>query len=280
MFVSVNNRIVSNSEATLNISDLAIQRGYGIFDFFKVVGGHPYFLEDYLDRFYHSASVMRLAIPLERDQLRRAVYELIARNNLDESGIKMILTGGYSSDGYHPATPNLIISQHPLTLPSKSVIETGVKIITHEYVRDIPEVKTINYTMGIWLIEKVNSENAADVLYVKDGLVSEFPRSNFFIVTHDNAVLTASSNVLMGVTRKNVLRLARQVFTADETNIRLESVYQAREAFITSTTKRIIPVVQVNDKLIGNGQPGPVSMELLRRLIDLEEIDRLKGLQK
>lgn len=280
MFVSINNRIVPDSEATLNISDLAIQRGYGIFDFFKVVNGHPYFLEDYLDRFYHSASVMRLAVPLERDQLRRSVYELIARNNLGESGIKMILTGGYSSDGYHPAVPNLIISQHPLALPAKSVIETGVKIITNEYVRDIPQVKTINYTMGIWLIEKVNNEKAADVLYVKDGLVSEFPRSNFFIVTRDNVVLTASSNVLMGVTRKNVLRLARQVFAADETNITLEAVYQAREAFITSTTKRIIPVVQVNEKIIGNGQPGPVSMELLRRLVDLEEADRLKGLQK
>lgn len=274
MFVSINKQIVPVSEANLHVSDLAVQRGYGIFDYFKVVDGHAYFLEHYLDRFYHSAKIMRLPVPLTRDDLRRLIYTLIEKNNLAESGIKMILTGGYSADGYQPAEPNLILSQHPLVLPTQSVIEQGVKIITHEYVRDIPEAKTINYTMGIWLLDKISREQAADVLYVKNGLVSEFPRSNFFIVTRENVVLTASDNVLKGVTRKNLLDLAVRSFQGREANVTLNDVYQAKEAFITSTTKRIIPVVQVNDTMISNGRPGEISLALLKQLIDLEKADR------
>jgi branched-chain amino acid aminotransferase len=275
MFVSINNEIVPVNEAKVHVSDLAVQRGYGIFDYFKVVNGHAYFLDHYLDRFFHSAEVMRLPVSLTRKELRHSIYNLIGKNNLAESGIKMILTGGYSPDGYQPGEPNLILSQHPLVLPTQSVIESGVKIITHEYVRDIPEVKTINYTMGIWLLDKIAREQAVDVLYVNDGLVSEFPRSNFFIVTRENVVLTASANVLKGVTRKNILGLAAQSFNAGETNVTLNDVYQAKEAFITSTTKRIIPVVQVNDSTIGDGRPGEVSLALLQRLIELEKADRL-----
>jgi branched-chain amino acid aminotransferase len=275
MFISLNNQIVPVAEAKLHVSDLAVQRGYGIFDYFKVVDGHAYFLDHYLDRFFHSAAVMRLPMPLTREELRNAIYTLIGKNNLAESGIKMILTGGYSPDGYQPTAPNLILSQHPLVLPTQSVIEAGVKIITHEYVRDIPEVKTINYTMGIWLLDKIASEQAADVLYVKDGLVSEFPRSNFFIVTRENVVLTASANVLKGVTRKNILDLAGKTFKSQEVNVTLNDVHQAKEAFITSTTKRIIPVIRVNDTTIGDGRPGEVSMALLQQLIDLEKADRL-----
>jgi branched-chain amino acid aminotransferase len=274
MYSFVNNKFVPADKAFLHASDLSIQRGYGIFDFLKIVDGHPFFLDDYMDRFFRSASIMRLAVPLTRPQLVQTVFELIDRNKLTSSGIKIILTGGYSTDGYTPAVPNLLLSQHELTLPSAELQQSGVSIITHEYVRDFPEVKTINYTMGIWLIERLKIENSYDVLYHKDGQISEFPRSNFFIVRKDNTVVTASKNVLYGVTRKNVLRLATECFSAIEGDISMEDLYEASEAFITSTTKRILPVVKVDGRVVGNGKPGPVSMVLLQKLIELENVDK------
>jgi len=277
-YIFVRDRIVPQAQAVLHVSDLAIQRGYGIFDFFKIENGHPFFLPDYLDRFYASADVMRLKIPYDRAQLTNIVYDLIEKNNLPASGIKMLLTGGYSPDGYQVVEPNLILSQHVVVLPQQTQIEQGVKLITHDYVRDIPGVKTINYSMGIWLAQKIAQHNAFDVLYQKGGLVSELPRSNFFIVKQDNSVWTAAGNVLRGITRKNLLSLtARNVH---EGNVTLEDLFQAKEAFLTSTTKRIVPVVQVDDRIIGNGKPGAVSLTLLKDLIRLEQEDVKAALAK
>jgi D-alanine transaminase/branched-chain amino acid aminotransferase len=274
MFAIVNAEITPVEKAFLHISDLSIQRGYGIFDFFKIQDAHSFFQEDYFDRFYRSAQIMRLEVPLPRTELRSAIQELIRKNEMPASGIKMILTGGYSADGYHPATPNLIITQHALTLPGPEVMEHGINIITHEYVRDIPQVKTINYSVGIWLIEKIKQSNAADVLYRQNGVVSEFPRSNFFIVKHDNTVVTPALQILSGITRKNVLKLAAQRFKAEEGVVTMDDIFNAREAFLTSTTKRVVPIVQVDGKPIADGKPGPVTRALLEDLITLEKEDQ------
>jgi branched-chain amino acid aminotransferase len=273
MYAIINSEIVPYEKAFIHASDLAIHRGYGIFDFLKVASGHPYFLNDYMDRFYHSASVMRLTIPLERNALTDLVFKLIKLNAMESSGVKMILTGGYSPDGYQPDRPNLIITQHELVLPPAELIRKGVYVITHEYVRDIPTVKTINYTMGIWLIDKIKAAGAYDVLYCKDRMISEFPRSNFFIVRKDGVVVTPAENVLAGVTRKNILKAASRHFEAIEGDVTLEDVSEAREAFITSTTKRVLPVVKVDSQVIGNGIPGPVSATLLAELLELEKTD-------
>src|SRR6478609_11290327 len=99
-FAFVNNEIVDISEALLHVSDLAVQRGYGIFDFFKIENGHPFFLQDHLDRFFESARILKLSVPLLREEIEQLIHQLIARNAMPESGIKLILTGGYSTDGY------------------------------------------------------------------------------------------------------------------------------------------------------------------------------------
>ena len=121
---------------------------------------------------------------------------------------------------------------------------------------------------------KIREHNAADVLYCKDNIASEFPRCNFFIVGNDDNVLTPSTNVLHGITRKNLLSMHAK-FNIKEAMITLDDVYSAREAFLTSTTKRIIPIVKVNDRTIGNGSPGRVTLSLLEELIDLEVRDSL-----
>jgi D-alanine transaminase/branched-chain amino acid aminotransferase len=160
-----------------------------------------------------------------------------------------------------------------LTIPPQEQLLKGIRIITHEYVRDVPGVKTINYTTGIWLLDRLRNENAADVLYHKNGGVSEFPRSNFFIVRHDNTVVTAADLVLKGVTRRNVLSLAAKRYPTIEGTITLEDVYSAKEAFLTSTTKRIVPVIEMDNKPIGDGRAGEVTKQLLDDLVTLEELD-------
>ncbi|AMM51845.1 amino acid aminotransferase [Rufibacter sp. DG15C] len=273
LYAYVRGEILPYEQAFLHVSDLSIQRGYGVFDFLKVEQGQPLFMEDYLDRFFQSAQLMELEIPLERAALQEVIFTLIDKNNLPLSGIKMILTGGYSPDGYQPVSPNLLILQQPVTMPTQEQIQTGFSIITHDYVRDIPAAKTINYSVGIKLLSQVKAQGADDVLYHNGEVVSEFPRANFFIVRQDNTVVTAAQDVLKGITRKNVLEIAGRLFKAEEGIVTLQDIGQAKEAFLTSTTKRVMPVVKIDGRIIGDGTPGPVTLALLEELLKLENPD-------
>ncbi|MDQ4142069.1 MAG: aminotransferase class IV [Bacteroidota bacterium] len=270
LYVYHQGEIILLQDAFLHISDLAVQRGFGIFDFFKVQNNVPLFLDDYLQRFYESARLMDLPVPFAPDELKKVLYQLMEKNQIPESGIKIVLTGGYSEDGYTPAAPNLIITQQPVSLPPTEVVQQGIKIITYSFVRELAQAKTINYTTGIRLMKQVKARNATDVLYYHNGIITEFPRSNFFIVTQDKQVRTPGQDVLKGITRKNVLELAAKKYPTEEGEVTLTDLAQAKEAFLTSTTKRIIPIVQVNDQLVGNGKPGPVTLDLLQDLTDLE----------
>ena len=269
MYSFLNTEFLPAEKTFVHVSDLAVQRGYGIFDFLKAVNGKIPFIDDYFDRFYRSAEFMQLPVSLTRAQLKEVVYELVQRNGEANAGIKMVLTGGYSPDGYEIATPNLIITQHALPMPSAKMLEQGVKIITHEFRREMPLVKSINYTTGVWLQRKVKEANAYDVLYHLHGEVSEFPRCNLFVVKENGHVVTPAVHVLEGITRKNILSL-REGLTVVEGKITLDDIWHASEVFLTSTTKRVVPIVQVDDVRIGTGKPGPEVQKILNELIRME----------
>lgn len=263
LFVWVNDSLIPSDEANLNIADLAVQRGYGIFDFFKTIDGKPAFLEDHLDRLFRSAVLMRLELKQSRDEIRDKIIRLIESNNLNDSGIKVILTGGFSTDGFNIAEPNLIISQQGFQIP-RTMSEKGISILTHEYQRQFSNAKTLDYLQAIWLQPILKEKKADDVLYYSKGLIRECPRANIFIVTKDQKVLTPESGMLKGVTRKHVLDISGAMYVTEARDVSFEELRNAGEVFITSTTKNILPVVQVDGYVIGDGNPGEVSRTLAK----------------
>lgn len=277
MLAYFNDAFLPLEQARIHVSDLAVQRGYGIFDFFRVKQGVPLYLEDYLDRFYRSAEMMGLSGMPGRDALRSIIHELITRNGRDSAGMKIILTGGYSPDAYHPVTGNFLLSQHELTLPTPEQVHEGISIITHGYRRELAEVKTINYIMGVWLQRKVKEAGAADVLYHRDDLVSEFPRCNFFLVTRDGVLVTPENHILHGITRMRVLEAAPAVGRVEVRDVKLAEVRDAAEAFLTSTTKSILPIVKIDGRAVGSGRPGPVTMALRQHLLEREVLECRKN---
>lgn len=262
----INGEWVLQDQATLHISDLSIQRGYGIFDFLKMIGGKPLFFDDHLDRFFHSASTMHLPVGISREALKAVIAEMTDRNQLRDAGIRLTLTGGYAPDAYTPASPNLIITQQPLSIPSLS---RGIAIITYEHQRQLPSVKTIDYLMAIWLQPLVAQGEAQDVLYHQQDVVTELPRANFYIVTANGEIWTPADNILSGVIRKQLLQLDGRGFTIQAKTFTLQDVKQAKEAFITSTTKNILPILQIDGIPVGNGTPGPVTQQLSEALHQL-----------
>jgi D-alanine transaminase/branched-chain amino acid aminotransferase len=271
MIAFVNNEFLDESKATLQVGDLSIQRGYAVFDFFRTNDFIPLFLDDYLDRLFNSIALLHLQALHTREELKAIINELIQKNGMAESGIRMTMTGGYSPDSYEPVKPNLIITQQKIQLTTPEKFAKGIKIITHEYQRELPAAKSINYLVGVWLQQKVREKNAADVLYQLQGIVSEFPRANIFIVSRDKEIITPSDNILRGITRMKILKLAAEKYIVNERPLHIDEIRNAAEVFMTSTTKRILPIIQVDDTLIENGKAGPVTASLNDDFIKMED---------
>jgi D-alanine transaminase/branched-chain amino acid aminotransferase len=243
----INNDFVPAEKASISFRDLSFQRGYGIFDFLRVHENLPLFMEDHLERFFASAGAMHLAVPKSKTDIARLIEQLVQRNQLPQSGVRLGLTGGESPDGYNIGTPTFVLSQHLFTPVTTDQLHKGIRLLTHEHRRQLPHVKTIDYLMAIWLQPRLRESGADDVLYHFNGVITECPRANFFVVTKNNTLLTTPSGILSGITRKRVLQLASEHVKTEERPVTLNDIREAREAFITSTTKGILPVAQIDD---------------------------------
>ena len=250
----LNNHFLPYRDASLHVSDIGLQRGYGIFDYFLEVDGRIPFLDDYLDRFYHSAVLLNLEVPLARVLLKEKITFLLQHNKLGTSGIKLLLTGGYSDDLYSPSVPNFMIFNLPV-FHQPGDFGDGSKLILLDYRRHIPEVKTTFYLPSIALLPKLKEKGAIEVLYHHNGLISETTRANFFLIKNGTLV-TPASGVLRGITRKYVLEVAKDLMPVEEREVKLEELRESDEAFITGTSKHVAPVVEVEGRFIGTGRPG------------------------
>jgi branched-subunit amino acid aminotransferase/4-amino-4-deoxychorismate lyase len=265
-----NDRFVNDEEVLLHVSDLSMQRGYAVFDFFRSVNGRPLFMNDHLQRFFNSAKAMHLSVPYDAIQLSDIVIELLKKTSYPETGIRIMLTGGYSPNSYQLAAPNLIITSIPLKTAGREDFEKGMRVISYEHQRELPHIKSINYQMAVWLQPLLNANKADDVIYYKNGIVTEFPRSNIFMVSAEGKILSPANNVLHGITRSKILELAKEIAETEEKDVSIGELMNAKEVFASSTTKRILPVVTINGVSIGSGQAGPVTRLLYEKFLALE----------
>ena len=266
-----NGKYLTKEQIHFSVDDVGILRGYGIFDFFRVVRGVPVFIEDHLDRFENSARICGMEFPYTRDELKVIIHQLIRENKHPLGYIKMILTGGNTADGFLPGKPNLVILNNPLDNPPEEQYTKGVAIGIHQYQREFPEAKTTNYTMAIKWQKDWAEKGYMDVLYHDGQVISEVSRSNLFIVDEKGNLITSDKNVLHGVTRKKIIQLAKDRMPVEIRPVKLEEVLKAKEVFITSTNKKVMPVIQIGDQIIGNGKPGETAKALKK--IFLEYVD-------
>lgn len=267
----INNRFLPYADAKLHISDLGLQRGYSIFDYFIEMEGRIPFLEDYLDRFYRSAEMLNLEIPLDRELMKEKIGYLLQQNKFGTSGFKLLLTGGYSEDLYSPSTPNFMILNLPV-FHQPGDFGDGLKLILLDYRRHIPEVKTTFYLPSIALFPKLKETGSVEVLYHHNGLISETTRANVFLVKN-NKLITPSDGVLRGITRKYVLQVSMELMEVEEREVKLEELWESDEVFITGTSKHVAPVVEIEGRKIGSGKPGGMT-----KLI-LEAYEKFFGMQ-
>lgn len=270
MLSYINGQFVNQQEAVIAVNDLGLQRGYGVFDFLRVKGDHPLFIDQHIDRLFRSLEKMRLVLPYSKEALKEIIASLIKQNQLTHSGIRITVTGGASPDGYTPVEPHIIIVQQSIPAPPDEMVLAPYRLVSYAYRRQLPEVKTTDYLMAIWLQPWIKEQGAQDVLYHWDGAITECPRSNFFIVTQDDVIVTADTGMLKGVTRANILQVASKHFKVEERTVTLDELQTAKEAFIASSTKRIIPVSAVDGISFESYTNASVTAKLFTELCLLE----------
>lgn len=261
----VNGNFVPASQAAVSLRDLGLVRGYGVFDFLRTYHGKPFHLNDHIERLKKSAGLIDIEFPFANvDDLADIVYETLGHNDFRESTIRLVLTGGVSDSFFLPDGPGtLAVMIAPVKNAAAGAYTRGVSVTTTRLQRELPHVKSLNYIGAIMAMKRAVKKGAVEALYVDPtGTISEGTRSNFFGIK-DGVLITSEEGILEGITRRVVLSQARPHFPIELRPLSLDEIGELDEAFLTSSTKEVMPVVAVEGVRVGRGRPGPITRRLI-----------------
>lgn len=264
----VDGRFVPADQAVIPVDDLAVLRGYGVCDIMRTFRGKPYFIDDHIQRLAHSAEEIGLALPWSQKEMKAIVLETLEKNQpIDEVNLRIVITGGSSSDFFYPqGHPRMIILVTDMKRLPDTWYENGVKVVTHLLERSLPGAKVISYIPAAMALKQAQKKEAIEAIYINQKQEAlEGTTSNLFAFFGDTLV-TPREGVLKGITRQAILSLARQFYTIEEKPVPLATLLTADEVFITGTNKGVVPVIQIDDTKIKDGRPGKNTKQLIREL--------------
>ncbi len=271
-YAYLNGALVPLSEASISPMDIGLLRGYAVFDLLRTANGRPFLLPEHLRRLRASADWLHLSVPESNERIAEMIDELLARNGHSAgraATVRLVLTGGVSSDGmaFDPATPTFMILTHDLHEPPPEVYEHGVKLLTRQHCREVPDAKTTNYITMLMNRQTAAEQNAFDLLYLNGDIITEAASASFYIVK-DGAIHAPRDKVLWGTVGTLVLDLLSDRYQLVSRDITIREAFDADEAYLTSTTRGVVPVVQLDNRVIGDGTPGPITRELMAAFAD------------
>jgi D-alanine transaminase len=274
--VYLNGAFVPENQATISIFDRGFMFADGIYEVTAVLQGKLVDFDLHLARLARSLGEMALDLPLDSAQLLDIHRELITRNQLHEGLVYMQVTRGAEDRNflYPPAGSPLTVvlyTQAKVVLDSP-LAKRGMNIIGLPDLRwGRSDIKTTQLLYACMAKEQAKAQGADDAWLVKDGFVTEGTSNNAFIITHDGAVVTRelSRALLPGITRGALIALVKeQDLRLEERAYTLEEAKGAAEAFITSSTSFVYPVVTLDGQPIADGRPGVLTQRLRQLYID------------
>ncbi|MCZ6677270.1 MAG: branched-chain-amino-acid transaminase [Candidatus Poribacteria bacterium] len=274
MLVYIDGKFMAQAEAKISVFDHGLLYGDGVFEGIRSYRGRVFKLDEHLQRLYDSAKAIMLEIPLSIEEMQAAVLETLRRNNLYDAYIRLIVTRGVGDLGLDPdkcPVPTIIIITDKITLYPQHFYEEGLEIATVSTRRNYseaisPRIKSLNYLNNI--LAKIEGKQAGvvEVLMLNaEGYVVECSGDNVFFIRNDVVVTPPTYvGILEGVTRNVVINLARELgLTVEERVFTRHDLYIADECFLTGTAAEVIPVVKIDRRVIGSGQPGTVTQKLI-----------------
>lgn len=253
----IDGEYIEDRTATLPVSDLAVVRGYGVFDFLRTYSGKPFHLDQHLERLRRSAELIDLELPWTLDEIKAVVLETLSRNDHAESNVRIVVTGGTSDDYITPTgKPRLMVMVTPARVLPQSWYTDGAKIITEPTERYLPGAKSLNYIPAIRALKRARAEDAIEAIYTdREGRVLEGTTTNLFAF-FEGVLVTPGDGILPGITRGVVLEIAEGHYPIQLRDIQRDELLRADEVFITASNKQVVPIVRVDDAVIGDGRPG------------------------
>jgi branched-chain amino acid aminotransferase len=264
MIVYINGNLVAQEDAKISVFDHGFLYGEGVFETLQTKNKKIFKIDNHINRIFNSSQIIGLLPPLKKEELKDAIEKTVAANDFKESRIRVTITAGNGPIGYDKdCEPNVVIMVQELIKPPEENYTNGVKVISVNAERQLPEAKTTNCLVLSLSKKKASAQNTHEALLINpQGNVTEGTTTNLFLVKN-NTVITPNKGILEGVTRSLVLDLVRkQNMNLELRDIKKEELYSADEIFITSTTQQLVPVVEVDGKVIGDGVPGRIQKEL------------------
>ena len=285
ILIYVNGALKPRDEAVVSVFDSGFVLGDGVWEGLRVLGGQPLFLDAHLDRLYEGAKAIMLDIGMDRVAMTSAIMETLAANRMtDHVHIRLMVTRGTKRTPYQdprvtigPATV-VIIPEYKT--PHPETLERGMKLFTVHVRRGYPDVqdpKLNSHSKLNCITACIQAYTAgADEALMLDphGFVATCNSTHFFIVRRGVVWTSSGDYCLDGITRANVLRIcAKAGIPARERNFSLTEVYSADEAFVTGTFAGVVPVREIDGRMIGDGQRGPMVERLQNLYRELAQLD-------
>lgn len=266
--VWLNGEITDFASATVSLEDRGFVFGDGIYEVARVYNNKPFHLDRHLARLRRSAAAIDLELPLDEQALGNLIHDLIKRSGLPNCEVYIQVTRGVARRNHvfpDNVKPTMFIGVRLGRDVPAEAYETGCSLITlpdERWARC--DLKTICLLPNVLAKEKAHKAGAQEALLIRDGFVTEGTSCNVFIWSDGDLITPISDNrILPGITRSVIFDIARERgYNLVERNITPDQVLAAQEVFITSTTIELLPVVKIDDKIIGNGRPGDVRGDL------------------
>jgi D-alanine transaminase len=272
--VYVNGSYVSEEQGKISIFDRGFLFADGIYEVTAVVGGRLVDYDAHMERLERSLREIRLDWPCSKEELKAMHLDMVKRNSLDEGWIYMQITRGSADRDFKfpkGVKPTLIAFTQAKKLVDNPDAVRGVSVITVPDIRwarrDIKSVMLLAPVLGK---QAAHEAGAFEAWMVEDGKITEGTSSNAYIVK-DGKVITRglSNNILAGCTRRALFRLAKEKgVTLEERAFTPDEAYAADEAFLTSASNFVMPIVEIDNKRVGGGQPGPVTRKLREMFLE------------
>lgn len=280
MKVYIDGNFFDEADARISVFDHGLLYGDGVFEGIRAYNGRVFKAQEHIDRLYRSAKAILLTIPMPKESLIDAVVETCRHNELREGYIRLIVTRGTGTLGLNPnrcRNPSVIIIAGKIQLYPKETYEHGLKIITVPTTRNLhnavnPAIKSLNYLNNILAKIEANNSGCEEALMLNaQGFVAECTGDNVFMIRGDELLTPPlSAGALYGITRQIVLELGADTgLAARECDLTRYDLFNADECFLTGTGAELIPVVQIDGRVIGDGKPGRITMNLVGRYHDL-----------
>ncbi len=278
--IFMNGGLVNEEDAKVSVFDHGFLYGDGIFEGMRSYDGKVFRLQTHLNRLWDSAKSLYFEIPMTKEEMANAIYSTLKANDISNGYIRLIVTRGIGTlglDAYLCKNPQVVIITNALKLYSADLYNTGIKIVTASTIRMpsdslSPRVKSLNYLNNI--LAKIEGHFAGceeAMMLNHKGDVAECTGDNIFIVKNGKLRTPPTDACLLeGVTRNAVIEVAENLkIDFKEQALTRHDVYCADECFMTGSAAELIPVVEVDGRIVGTGKPGPYTRQILEAFREL-----------